>query len=264
MARNENEILLDDFFKSVYSYLNYGDFTKALGELKDFIEILPSEFIEDPNFDYFYFNNPLEEELFKKYFKTNKQLRIIPFGQEYPRVFYLYGIALMILSKFKQAKAAFKKALSYNPVSCEILSTLSRLHDITSNLASLKETSLKILKYSYDPLEIASAYRDLAYFYYENRKCAIAKALYETSLEYEKHPRAQIYLQLIDDYTSVGEVDVKQLLNDENIPVGVNEDILNLLMSLARKFENNQALYFYGVYYNLTHDEEILNKINGE
>lgn len=81
MARNENEILLDDFFKSVYSYLNYGDFTKALGELKDFIEILPSKFIENPQFDYFYFNNPLEEELFKKYFKTNKQLRIIPFGQ---------------------------------------------------------------------------------------------------------------------------------------------------------------------------------------
>ena len=37
-------------------------------------------------------------------------------------------------------------------------------------------------------------------------------------------------------------------------------------MNLALDFENrnllNQALYFYGVLYNLTHDEKLLDKIN--
>lgn len=51
------DIPVDEFIKSVYSYLNYGDFETALKELEDFMEILPFKFREDPQFDYFYFNN---------------------------------------------------------------------------------------------------------------------------------------------------------------------------------------------------------------
>lgn len=42
--------------------------------------------------------------------------------------------------------------------------------------------------------------------------------------------------------------------------------ILEISMFLALDFEKknllNQSLYFYGVLYNLTHDEEVLTKIN--
>ena len=45
-----------------------------------------------------------------------------------------------------------------------------------------------------------------------------------------------------------------------------NDDILEISMFLALDFEKknllNQSLYFYGVLYNLTHDEEVLTKIN--
>ena len=56
------------------------------------------------------------------------------------------------------------------------------------------------------------------------------------------------------------------ILNDENIPANINDDILEISMFLALDFEKknllNQSLYFYGVLYNLTHDEEVLTKIN--
>ena len=230
------------------------------------MEILPFKFIEDSQFDYFYFNNPLEEELFRKYFKTPKEMKVIPFGDEYPRVFYLYGVVLMNLSEFDRAESALKKALSYNPVSGEILSTLSALHDGNYDLNNLKKTAVEILKFSYDPREIAKAYRDLGYCYYENKKCNISKALYEQSLNYENHPRAQIELQLINSYLHIDETDIKKVLNDENIPANINDDILEISMFLALDFEKknllNQSLYFYGVLYNLTHDEEVLTKIN--
>lgn len=62
------------------------------------------------------------------------------------------------------------------------------------------------------------------------------------------------------------ETAIEEVLNSENIPVGINEDILEISMNLALDFENrnllNQALYFYGVLYNLTHDEKLLDKIN--
>lgn len=35
------DIPVDEFIKSVYSYLNYGDFETALKELEDYMEILP-------------------------------------------------------------------------------------------------------------------------------------------------------------------------------------------------------------------------------
>ena len=236
------DIPVDEFIKSVYSYLNYGDFETALKELEDYMEILPFKFMEDSQFDYFYFNNPLEEELFRKYFKTPKEMKVIPFGDEYPR------------------------ALSYNPVSGEILSTLSALYDGNYDLNNLKKTAVEILKFSYDPREIAKAYRDLGYCYYENKKCNISKALYEQSLNYENHPRAQIELQLINSYLHIDETDIKKVLNDENIPANINDDILEISMFLALDFEKknllNQSLYFYGVLYNLTHDEEVLTKIN--
>ena len=45
-----------------------------------------------------------------------------------------------------------------------------------------------------------------------------------------------------------------------------NDDILEISRFLALDFEKknllNQSLYFYGVLYNLTHDEEVLTKIN--
>lgn len=204
------DIPVDEFIKSVYSYLNYGDFETALKELEDYMEILPFKFMEDSQFDYFYFNNPLEEELFRKYFKTPKELKVIPFGEEYPRVFYLYGVVLMNLSEFDRAESALKKALSYNPVSGEILSTLSALYDGNYDLNNLKKTAVEILKFSYDPREIAKAYRDLGYCYYENKKCNISKALYEQSLNYENHPRAQIELQLINSYLHIDETDIKK------------------------------------------------------
>lgn len=260
------DIPVDEFIKSVYSYLNYGDFETALKELEDYMEIIPFKFRENPQFDYFYFNNPLEEELFRKYFKTPKELKVIPFGEEYPRVFYLYGVVLMNLSEFDRAESALKKALSYNPVSGEILSTLSALYDGNYDLNNLKKTAVEILKFSYDPREIAKAYRDLGYCYYENKKCNISKALYEQSLNYENHPRAQIELQLINSYLHIDETDIKKVLNDENIPTNINDDILEISMFLALDFEKknllNQSLYFYGVLYNLTHDEEVLTKIN--
>lgn len=260
------DIPVDEFIKSVYSYLNYGDFETALKELEDYMEIIPFKFRENPQFDYFYFNNPLEEELFRKYFKTPKELKVIPFGEEYPRVFYLYGVVLMNLSEFDRAESALKKALSYNPVSGEILSTLSALYDGNYDLNNLKKTAVEILKFSYDPREIAKAYRDLGYCYYENKKCNISKALYEQSLNYENHPRAQIELQLINSYLHIDETDIKKVLNDENIPANINDDILEISMFLALDFEKknllNQSLYFYGVLYNLTHYEEVLTKIN--
>lgn len=131
---------------------------------------------------------------------------------------------------------------------------------------NLKKTAVEILKFSYDPREIAKAYRDLGYCYYENKKCNISKALYEQSLNYENHPRAQIELQLINSYLHIDEKDIKKVLNDENIPANINDDILEISMFLALDFEKknllNQSLYFYGVLYNLTHDEEVLTKIN--
>ena len=187
--------------------------------------------MEDSQFDYFYFNNPLEEALFRKYFKTSKELKVIPFGEEYPRVFYLYGVVLMNLSEFNRAERALKKALSYNPVSGEILSALSALYDGNYDLDNLKKTSVEILKFSYDPREIAKAYRDLGYCYYENKKCTISKALYENSLNYENHPRAQIELQLIDSYLACNETSIEEVLKSENIPVGTNEYILEISMN---------------------------------
>lgn len=169
-------------------------------------------------------------------------------------------------SEFDRAESALKKALSYNPVSGEILSTLSALYDGNYDLNNLKKTAVEILKFSYDPREIAKAYRDLGYCYYENKKCNISKALYEQSLNYENHPRAQIELQLINSYLHIDETDIKKVLNDENIPANINDDILEISMFLALDFEKknllNQSLYFYGVLYNLTHDEEVLTKIN--
>ena len=260
------DIPVDEFIKSIYSYLNYGDFETALKELEDYMEIIPFKFRENPQFDYFYFNNPLEEELFRKYFKTPKEMKVIPFGDEYPRVFYLYGVVLMNLSEFDRAESALKKVLSYNPVSGEILSTLSALYDGNYDLNNLKKTAVEILKFSYDPKEIAKAYRDLGYCYYENKKCTISKALYENSLNYENHPRAQIELQLIDSYLASNETSIEEVLKSENIPVGTNEYILEISMNLALDFENrnllNQALYFYSVLYNLTHDEKLLDKVN--
>lgn len=35
------DIPVDEFIKSVYSYLNYGDFETALKELEDYMEIIP-------------------------------------------------------------------------------------------------------------------------------------------------------------------------------------------------------------------------------
>jgi hypothetical protein len=56
------------------------------------------------------------------------------------------------------------------------------------------------------------------------------------------------------------------IIESKNIQLGINPFVLNSLKLLAKEYEENklyaQSLYFYELIYNVSHEEDIFNKIN--
>lgn len=88
-------------------------------------------------------------------------------------------------------------------------------------------------------------------------------------MKYELSPLAYKELQYLKTKGEIVELELSECLealNEKNIQIDTNPFILKTLHLLADKFDKDQALpqalYYYELEYDLTHNEKILEKIN--
>ena len=265
---NEKENPVRDILNEVIEYIQLEEFENALNMMNSFMVKFQRMFKDDKVSEYHFFENPLEEILFKKYIGTEKELRYIPDNQPYVDLYYIYGFLLFENNQLKEAEENLKTALEINPVDVNVILELCEIYKQDAGDEFFNK-SCDALKYAYTPQNLAKYYRNLGYYYIEQNQMDAAIALYNYSLNYEVSLVAYTELQYISSKNINTEISAEKclaILKEKNIQIGPNPFILKTLKTLTQEYEKNnypnQALYFYNLLYQLTEDEKIARKIS--
>ena len=241
----------------------------ALHKLDLFFNSYSFGFEDDFINEYHSFSNPIEELLFNQYFKTDKEIRLIPNHESYVEICHLYGFLLIEFSRFDDAEKVLDYAIKLNPVFVLTILERAEIFKHKKDFDSFFKYSTDALKYSYSSSNIARSYRNLGFYYIEKEDFELATALFNYSLSYEYSPNAFSELEYIKSLgvkNTISEDKILTLLEKNNIQIGPNPLIFNILTQLIIQEGLNKnvsnELFLYQIYYDLTKDDEILEKIN--
>ncbi|WP_292881580.1 hypothetical protein [Methanobrevibacter sp. UBA188] len=265
----ENKTQLMDILNEVAYEIENGKSKVALEKLDKFINKYQSPFENDDDAEYHFFTNTLEELIFMRYIGSKNEIKYIPTNQPVLDLYYIYGFLLLEDNQFEKSEEYLKKAIKINPVSSRVILELSeiyKIHTYTYNKYYMFVSDA--LKYAYYPQDIARCYRQLGFYYIEENQMEIALALFIYSMEYELSPQAYSEINYIQSKNSELKLNLDECINiikNKNIQLGVNPFVLDTLYELADEYEKNrlysQSLYYYEIIYDLTNDENILEKI---
>ncbi len=265
----ENKTQLMDILNEVAYEIENGKSKVALEKLDKFIDEYKSPFENDDDTEYHFFTNTLEELIFMRYIGSKNEIKYIPTNQPVLDLYYIYGFLLLEDKQFEKSEKYLKKAIKINPVSSRVILELSeiyKIHTYTYNKYYMFVSDA--LKYAYYPQDIARCYRQLGFYYIEENQMEIALALFIYSMEYELSPQAYSEINYIQSKNSELKLNLDECINiikNKNIQLGVNPFVLDTLYELADEYEKNrlysQSLYYYEIIYDLTNDENILEKI---
>ena len=265
----ENKTQIIDLLNEVSYEIENGKSKAALKKLDKFIDEYKSPFENDDDTEYHFFTNTLEELIFMRYIGSKNEIKYIPTNQPVLDLYYIYGFLLLEDKQFEKSEKYLKKAIKINPVSSRVILELSeiyKIHTYTYNKYYMFVSDA--LKYAYYPQDIARCYRQLGFYYIEENQMEIALALFIYSMEYELSPQAYSEIHYIQSKNSELKLNLDECINiikNKNIQLGVNPFVLDTLYELADEYEKNrlysQSLYYYEIIYDLTNDENILEKI---
>lgn len=265
ISKNENQII--DILNEITPNIESGEYKTALKKLDIFMESYSPMFEDDETSEYHFFTNLLEELLFNKYIGAKKTVKYIPDNQPLLDLYYIYGFLLLETNQLDKSEEYLKKAIKINPVSSRIILELCEIYKMhTYNYNKCYMYATDALKYAYFPQDIARSYRLLGQYYVEENLLETAFALFRYSMEYEMSPIAYSEITYIQNKNiNLSLEESIEIIKNKNIQLGANPFILDTLEELSNEYEENklysQALYFLRLQYNLTNDEELIEKI---
>lgn len=168
--------------------------------------------------------------------------------------YYSYGCYLTGKHKFKKAEAIIKKALMWNPVSKEAMLELSTIYAAQGKKNEMRDIATEALKTAKNYREIAKAYRNLGFYYYETKNYELSAALYLYSTDFVPTEVAAKELRNIRCLTGMKIENftmaiVKKLITDNGIQYGFSDTVMTAIALLAKAKEKSgeyvDALRYY-------------------
>ncbi|MBQ9159771.1 MAG: hypothetical protein IJ122_00420 [Methanobrevibacter sp.] len=226
-----------EILDEIIDMLNAGEFNKVTAKIGEFLNQNPGY----KKIDYYHFSNPLEELLFNENIKDIFSVKTLELDEPLEEIYTIYSIAHMNLGNMDEAEKYLKIANQINPVSAPILMRLCELYQQKHEEEKLIDLTFDIFKYAYERELIVSNYFKLAdYLYHTNQNMELYDHLFNFFM----------FLRAGEGQHPAGE-DV-EYFKKHDIPVGVNPEILSMLLYLAdyHTKENmpNSARYFKEIY----------------
>lgn len=169
-----------------------------------------------------------------------------------------------------KALQLYLKAHMENPVKYELHNNIIRCCRQLNDLEGMYNYTLESHKFCCTRSELASFYRNLGYYYLEKYKPQLALDLYRYSILFYENENADHEIEFLK--AAMGEKikdntveEIQNNLKGEQIPITADNVTMALLVKAGQEAEEKeafeQALDCYNMVYDLTSDEEILNKI---
>jgi tetratricopeptide (TPR) repeat protein len=249
------------------------DYGRSLPLLEDMvakIEGSGQELENDNESECFYFENQLEEILYRELYKPTKDIRMVP--GDCAGIYFLYGIVLVEQNRLEEAESALRKSSRWNPVMVEPLFELGEIYKQRQQYQEYLEITNQCLERAYRSEDIARCYRNLGYYYIYQGNYDLAIALYcfstEFSEENEKAESELLYIaQKIDQDVIPPSLErLQELFAENGIQLGANTLVLQTAMNLGNQAvdanDYETARYFYTIFYDLTGHERVKDLID--
>jgi tetratricopeptide (TPR) repeat protein len=235
------------------------------------VSIMPdaSYFQEDGQSRYFCFDDPFEAPLFNHFFRPEKKIRFIP-----PFVIDCsqnYAYILIEKGEYEKAFHVLGNALRYNPVNLTLLFEKNELNKIAKRWSDFKRINDFCISIAYTPEQIARAYRNYGYMYFELDDFDAAICCYLVSLNFESsaHVRSELFI-LSQRKKAFIDIDLymenaPERFEEKGILVAPSRDVVNLALDVAKIHEESrrlgEALHHYNIGYRLTQADAIKEKM---
>jgi tetratricopeptide (TPR) repeat protein len=235
------------------------------------VSIMPdvSYYQEDSQSRYFCFQDPFEVPLFNHFFKPEKKIRFIPpFVIECSQT---YAYILIEKGEYEKALHVLGNALRYNPVNLTLLFEKNEFNKIAKRWSDFKKVNDFCISIAFTPEQIARAYRNYGYMYFEMNDLDAAICCYLVSLNFESnaHVRSELFI-LSQRKNEFIDIDLYmesafERFEEKGILVAPSRDVVNLALDVAKIHEESrrlqEALHHYNIGYRLTQADAIKEKM---
>ena len=214
------------------------------------------------------FNNGIEYYLYLTTYSSNIEKEAL----NYRKFYNLYGTCLMLVGKYMEARAYFKKSLEIDPFDSLIRFKYTDTFRLTNELDEFFSESNNAINYCYKASDFQRFYRNISeyYFRYENYVEALYMILFA---RYVSESNNEITTpELFRIYDCLGKkldpsIDaIMNFMENKNINIPTNQiSKLNYIYTKIKDYDAVTALEIVNNLYELTNDsayKEILDKIN--
>ena len=268
---NVNQKMFEERIKEIQELVANGQNERALKYLDRAIEKIDKVYEDDKN-RYMTFHTPFEAYFYaihrdkedKKYITS----AVVDFGTYHK----FRGIVLNNLKRFEEAEADFVESLKWNPMDYEAIFEYAKCLFNLKKYEEFYKLNLDTLKTAYTNYAIACCYHNFGLYYTtkgtkEDDK--IAFGLISMSIMFEETDYAYKDLNtLCEKYNWKKQLsddnEITEALKKSGLPTAPSQELLQLLVSIARRFigvQDQFAIDVFKIIYALTHDETTLKYI---
>ena len=253
-------------FKKTRELSQAGKYEEALAIIEPLMKGIPESVCKDDTVnEYRHFSEIFEKVLYLEQCKPSRTLRppFLPLSEGWS----LYGNVLIDLNRPFDARKALETAMHWEPRNATIAFEHAETYKMQKNMGKFLECTKEVYKFSYTKRHLARCYRNFGYYFSELKKWDVATACIIMSIQYEKNSefvRSElIYIQQQSgkELEDLSLDSVVKLLKDNDIPIGVNEEIPSIAYQYGKLFfdrkEMASAKYFLDIAYKLTEHPEI-------
>lgn len=207
-VRKNIDKIQDDYISNIKNkleevdlHIKNKDTSKALEILEGLVKELKELgwYKDDQVSQYYCFNNPLEEILFKIFFQPKKEIRQMPI--HYVIIHFKYGELLLEQEKYKEAKEVFEIAEKFNPMDTRIKFSLAEICRIENDWEKFFSINKNIYECTYTNESLYRYYSNMGFYYMQKSNFDLAIELFALS---------QLFMQITDTPDQTDNEKIKQ------------------------------------------------------
>lgn len=213
--------------------------------------------------EYFCFNEPMEEILYKQYNNPEKEIRRAQV--DYGAMYLHYGSILVDLKRIEDAAGALEKAYRWNPASTKIAFEYIETFKMRGMIEDFGRLTRETFKYAYRSAALARCYRNMAYYFVEIKdyKAAVCCLLFSGQFEKSEIVSAELYYisQQTGEMYQPTRDELDEYFKKNDIPFGPPEDALKIAYAYGMHFheedDDASTVYFLSIVAEFVDDKEI-------
>ena len=257
-------MLLEDYYLEIVRLMDEKNMMDAKVKAEKLYKKILMDYSETDSAIFVSLKNPMEDNLFRLLYPTEKTVNRAPF--DFAQYITAYGYILVDTGSAFDAIPILEKAIQFNPVDPNPRFELAEVYKLIKNSKQLLQTTRDTMKIAASPVHIARCYANVGYCLTDMGEYEDAVIFYTASAMFAPNPAIPHELHGLRDRIGYdlgvpSRDKVIATMEKYDIPYGPDENVIAVAAQLSNDFlkkgDIRNALQALKITYNLTRDENI-------